>query len=245
MVETKGKITNLLWTGGWDSTFRLLQLVLQEKVQVQPFYLIDADRQSTGIEIKTMRNIKNCLLREYPLIRNLLFPTKFFEVADIKADTEISKAFQIILVKKYLGEQYDWLARFCEQKHINKIELCVHQDDKAHNIIAPYIKGQSILKVNGPEHTLFKYYVFPIFNLSKIEMAKISETNNWNRYMNMTWFCHKPRNGKPCGRCNPCLYTIREGMAYRVPLSNRISGFAIRKFLALHRKCRQSLYFGV
>ncbi len=26
-----------------------------------------------------------------------------------------------------------------------------------------------------------------------------------------------PVNGKPCGRCNPCRYTIREGMAERLP----------------------------
>ena len=30
-----------------------------------------------------------------------------------------------------------------------------------------------------------------------------------------TWFCFNPINGKPCGYCNPCKYTIEEGMSYR------------------------------
>src|SRR5690606_13578695 len=32
---------NLLWTGGWDSTFRLLSLVVQQHRCVQPYYVLD------------------------------------------------------------------------------------------------------------------------------------------------------------------------------------------------------------
>ncbi len=28
-----------------------------------------------------------------------------------------------------------------------------------------------------------------------------------------TWFCYSPVDGEPCGRCNPCKYTIQEGIA--------------------------------
>ncbi len=31
---------NVLWTGGWDSTFRVLDLVLHQKATVQPHYLL-------------------------------------------------------------------------------------------------------------------------------------------------------------------------------------------------------------
>lgn len=35
---------HLLWTGGWDSTFRVLQLLLCSRDAVQPHYIIDPER---------------------------------------------------------------------------------------------------------------------------------------------------------------------------------------------------------
>ena len=48
----------ILWTGGWDSTFQLLQLLIDQKVSVTPFYLIDEERRSTGVEIITLQALK-------------------------------------------------------------------------------------------------------------------------------------------------------------------------------------------
>ena len=42
----KGNV-NILWTGGWDSTFQLLSLLLLHGRKVTPYYLIDAERLST------------------------------------------------------------------------------------------------------------------------------------------------------------------------------------------------------
>ena len=33
----------------------------------------------------------------------------------------------------------------------------------------------------------------------------------FDEIMSLTWFCHRPRHGQPCGTCNPCIYTIEEG----------------------------------
>lgn len=41
------KSVNLFWTGGWHSTFRLIQLVLLHQKVVQPYYLIDHYKKST------------------------------------------------------------------------------------------------------------------------------------------------------------------------------------------------------
>ena len=48
-----GAKAHLFWTGGWDSTFRLLQLLLEENKIVQTHYVIRSE-QSTGQEIDTM-----------------------------------------------------------------------------------------------------------------------------------------------------------------------------------------------
>jgi NAD(P)-dependent dehydrogenase (short-subunit alcohol dehydrogenase family) len=62
-----------------------------------------------------------------------------------------------------------------------------------------------------------------------------TDSGHWHRLMDMTWFCHRPVNGKPCGACAPCVYTIEEGLAWRVPRSRRMLSFFYRK-LALPLK---------
>ncbi len=91
---SKEPAANLLWTGGWDSTFQLLQLLLVQRRQVTSFYLIDAERPSTGVELQTMKRIKERILKNYPHTRELLQPTRFFAAADVAPDVEITAAFQ-------------------------------------------------------------------------------------------------------------------------------------------------------
>ena len=120
-METK----NLLWTGGLDSTFRLLQIVLELRQKVQPFYLIDDTRPSTLMELKTIKNIKNEIIKRFPEIKNNILPTKFYAVADLASNTEISNSFQQLKSIRHIGTQYDWLARFCFEQKLNNLELGV------------------------------------------------------------------------------------------------------------------------
>ena len=76
-VLSDSQNVNLLWTGGWDSTFQLLQLLLIHRRRVTPLYLIDAERRSTGVELLTMKRIKDHLWNEYPHTRELLQPTRY------------------------------------------------------------------------------------------------------------------------------------------------------------------------
>lgn len=47
-------LNRILWTGGWDSTYQLARSLIMNKSRMQPYYVIDEDRPSTGIELKTM-----------------------------------------------------------------------------------------------------------------------------------------------------------------------------------------------
>src|SRR6478672_10747010 len=67
---------NLFWTGGWDSTFRLLQLLLEHRLPVAPVYLIDDTRASTQFEFDTMDAIRDALFDAYPRAHALLRPTQ-------------------------------------------------------------------------------------------------------------------------------------------------------------------------
>jgi hypothetical protein len=247
------KNVNLLWTGGWDSTFQLLQLLILHRCHVTPFYLIEEDRPSTGMEIHAMKHIKDHIYKEYPHTQELLHPTRYFAVEDIPPDPEISETFQDIFKRKFMGIQYEWLARFCKENAIEDLQLCIHRDDKAHSVIEKMVSEsngdfQSILRVDEKfnttgEYILFRYYTFPIFNLSKIEMASIANEQGWNEIMAMTWFCHTPRRGvKPCGVCGPCVYTIQEGLGWRVPVSSRILSFFVRSFIRPSRSMTKRIF---
>lgn len=234
---------NLLWTGGWDSTFQLLRLLLIHGRHVNPFYLQDATRPSTAIEIQTMDRIRDRLASVYPQTRQLLAPTRLFKVSELAEDHEINSAFRASVKQAFMGSQYAWLARFCRQQHITDMELCIHRDDKAHAAIEQYVVedvapgGYRTYRFDPQyshtgQYTLFGGFSFPLFEMSKLDMAAVNDERGWKDLMHMTWFCHRPgKDQQPCGRCNPCLYTIEEGLGWRIPMGRRVTSAAYRIFV--------------
>ena len=234
MTQHCDNISNLLWTGGWDSTFRLLLLLLKYNQTVQPYYVIDSDRLSTGLELRTMKNIKTLLFEKYPQTKDLLLPTIFKDLFDIKPNQELTKRFERIIEHTYMGSQYDWLSRYCCEAGIQEMELSIHRDDKAHEVLEEYVceyseEKNACFKIDekfkgSDEYELFRYFRFPIFNWTKLEIQSFCKNDSLNQFMDLTWFCHKPKgNSKPCGVCNPCTYTIEEGLGRRIPFSSRMS----------------------
>lgn len=53
------KIKYTFWTGGFDSTFRILQLS-RENVTVQPIYIVDPGRISSDKEIAAINKLPRC-----------------------------------------------------------------------------------------------------------------------------------------------------------------------------------------
>lgn len=223
----------LFWTGGWDSTFRLLQLLLIEQVAVQPYYIHAPERSSSAAELTAMETIAARLTADFPASGALLLPLQVIGRQDLEPDAGLSQAFDAIRSQIYLGSQYEWLAFFCKQHGINDMELAIHLDDKAHLALETFVvasgtgdhPGAAIdpRAAGSPQHTLFQWFRFPIFNLSKVQMALIAETLGWQEIMEQTWFCHRPTAGmRPCGICNPCIYTYEEGLGRRIPADRRI-----------------------
>lgn len=233
----------MFWTGGWDSTFQLLRLLLEYRVKVTPFYLLQAVRRSTSIEIQTMNRIRDTLQQEYPRTKELFLPTRYSKVEDIPPDQEIDKAFHSIIKRKFMGDQYNWIPRYCKHNDIQDMQLSVHRDDTAHYVVEDFVRREhdgcmSFYRIDPKfrsrdEHTLFRYFTFPMLDFEKVQMGKIATEKGWGKIMHMTWFCHKPKRMQPCGVCNPCIYTIKEGLAYRIPLKNRLKSFFFRPIKSL------------
>lgn len=247
---------NLLWTGGWDSTFRLLQLLLLHRIPVVPYYLQDPTRASTQTELLTMARIGGYLRKTYPHTRELLQPLRIGVVADVAEDPDIAAGLHEIRKQVFIGSQYAWLPAFCKQNAIADMELCVHVDDKVQALLRSSVAefdhpaGYRSMRVDperagSAEFRLFRHFSFPLFHIDKLEMGRLAEAEGWDAIMDMTWFCHTPSRGRPCGFCAPCVYTIEEGLAHRVPAPRRALSFFYRR-LALPlkgplRKMRSSL----
>lgn len=249
-VSPGSEPVKILWTGGWDSTFQLLRLLLLEQHRVEPYYLIDEDRPSTGAELLTMKRIRKMIRDDNEPAAALMQPTKYFSVSEIPDCSEITQAYKTIKDDRFIGSQYDWLARFCKDQGIYELQLCIHEDDKAAVIIVPIVTAaqhnKHVFKVDGKyvgtnEYLLFKYFEFPILKLTKTDMEQIAKERGWTQIMEMTWFCHKPINGKPCGRCSPCKYTIEEGLGWRIPthrrLMEKVHRFSVQPAKTLAEEC--------
>ncbi|MGE2836528.1 7-cyano-7-deazaguanine synthase [Mycobacterium sp. SMC-4] len=213
---------NVLWTSGWDSTFRVATLVLTEGCVVQPWYVKDSGRRSTKTELRTMESLRSLLEQRDASVRERLLPTKVFEMADIPADDEVTRKHRSLVERSFLGNQYDWLSRFAQWQGIT-LELCIHRDDKAHGFLEEAVERDDLgmyrlsSGTNG-DLTVFAPFVFPLFDTTKREMQCAAEAGGFADVLEETWFCFNPTlRGEPCSRCNPCRYTRDEGLGRRVP----------------------------
>lgn len=231
----------LLWTSGWDSTFQLLRLLLQHRLPVTPYYLEDATRASTGTELEAIARITAALHAWYPHTRALLRPLRRFPVAGLAPDPAIDDALREVRTRTYIGSQYAWLPMFCKQHGLDGIEMSVHVDDKVQALLSSRVAAfeqagayRSVRVAGGqagtPEYTLFRYFSFPLFSIDKRAMQREARLAGWEPLMEMTWFCHRPLRGRPCGVCAPCVYTIEEGLGWRVPRARRALSFVYRTF---------------
>jgi hypothetical protein len=218
----------LLWTGGWDSTFRLLVLLLVERRVVQPYYIVDGLRFRPGVpeEQQAMRRIRELIARRHPEAASRLLPTIDCAVQAVPANAALTGHYERCLATGFIGGQYEWLARYCAAHGIDGMELSIHRDDKARELLAGLIDGSRVRL--DPKHRgdsryeLFRCFRLPLFDITKREMRTQARQSGFDEIMSLTWFCHRPRRGQPCGTCNPCIYTIEEGLGERVPLAGRI-----------------------
>ncbi|KAA6232310.1 hypothetical protein FP507_03785 [Chlorobium phaeovibrioides] len=222
---------NLFWTGGWDSTFRLCDLIFNQGRCVKPIYILDHERKSFREEVMTMVLIKRLIDARVP--ECLIHPLEIVLKEDIPQAQEVSQLYHN-LVKKYsrLGTQFEWLTRFAQWKGLNDIEIAIEANGFSPS--APvFLKLQENIIQDGsnnilcdhpadPSLELFRPFHFPLIKIWKTEMVRMSKEYSFFDILEKTWFCHKPLNGLPCGVCKPCVSVMNEHMGFRMPLSGKI-----------------------
>lgn len=183
-----------------------------------------------------MDKIKRLIFTKVPQTRQLLLPTRYKERNDIKPNEFITAKYRSLAAKIHLGNQYDYLPRFAEEEKAYDLELCIGMCYPG--FFSNFIKPLLIKEPDGkdynyrladepsnPDLALFKYFRFPIHQLSKFDLQQEAIKHGFIDIMNETWFCHSPKNHQPCGLCTPCRVTMEEGMRRRIPLTGQLRNF--------------------
>lgn len=226
--QSRDEPVYVFWTGGYDSTFRLAQLVIVEKRVVQPVYISDNNldnkenkntkRHNHIQEYNAMDQIKENIFKAFPFTKSLILPT--IDIKNVNIDEDIEDNMKKLHKQKKVRRpvcQYGGMAQVT--RDLDKdIEICV--ENATGSMMNRTIKDQLIcnkndcnyydkkikkelIKKNNPLK-IFRRFVFSTIHLTKKDMHNISKKHKFDFILKDTWSCWYPRNGKPCGRCIMC-----------------------------------------
>ena len=231
----------VLWTGGWDSTFRVVELSRQN-VEIQPIYIIDPNRESIKQERIAMKNIVEALKQKSETKAKFL-EIKEIKLEDIPQDKEITDAYIKINKETGLGSQHEWLARLA--KKIPDMEIGTEKGTPETSRIIDAIQKFTKMKfvdgvgiVDKPQSTkegclILGNFRYPIIQRTEKDMLKQIKEWHYEDVMKLIWFCHTPIKGvEPCGLCHPCHVKIESGMEFlltKKALNNYKKQIKIRK----------------
>jgi len=203
--ETK---VHIFWTGGMDSTFAVVQLLMTTESLVQPHYIVRYE-DSTGIEIDTMIRIRRKICREFPDLRPRFLPTVYTNVDLIPEFDDIKDDVDNLKKKMKIVAQYQLMANYCVANNIEKIEVALTNEMESFE----QFRASSA----------FKSFVYPIIDITKPQLYKIAKENNWNHFLDMTSTCRRPKKKiKACGMCTTCVDMVIQDMGFTLPLISRI-----------------------
>ncbi len=208
--------TTLLWTGGWDSTFRLCQLLLVERRPVITHYIIDLWRPSTLKELDAMATIRQELIKRID-DESLFPPTNIYLQSDFPKYPDILRAYANIRLATPIGKQHEWLACYARFLGIADVELSLHWINPVPPVythifdgLDPENRKAATVRQSSDVQTLFQRFSFPVLRITKSEMGDFAREHDYQDILYLTWFCHKPIRGRPCGMCKPCKISVHQ-----------------------------------
>ena len=216
---------HVLWTGGWDSTFRLLELLTQTSQRIQPHYVIDPRRRSATMELEVIRHLTDILIsRGYAEPGRIASPI-VYRREEIPHDEAIEQAFDEVRRDHRLGNQYQWLAMLVKAKGLDGIELSVEKGS-LYPIVSPYLMTDAISEGKAYRidpsaeavATLLGHFSFPLIKRDDACLRQQATEREWDGVLSATCFCHTPVLGRyPCGTCRPCVLMLeRKGESARL-----------------------------
>ncbi|MDR0886323.1 MAG: 7-cyano-7-deazaguanine synthase [Clostridiales Family XIII bacterium] len=224
----------ILWTGGYDSTFSLIQFLLKTETHIQPLYIHDSERASTSIEIKTMQHLREMIAQKFPHTVGRILPTKYIMIEEIPENREVTERFNLLLQKAHIGSQYDFITRYLVSVGLTNVNLSMERAPDKKNIhvgLSLMLKdsveafddhGMTNYRLidayqDAPE-SIFYIYNFPTAKFTKVDMMNIAKEKGFAEILLSTWFCFNPtKKMQPCGFCNPCRQVRESGLKRHLP----------------------------
>jgi hypothetical protein len=222
---------NLFWTGGFDSTFRLLQLIDDSDItQINLYYISlvidnlessDIRRKSTQFEIDTMNLIlqsidiskiknfniigQNNQLLHYSFQFNFPF-MNYIQMDSIKYSDKNKVLFFDLFVDNIVHRpisQWGGITQVLDDLDIDA-EICLEKGGGIWSKIKNLVVDGKIDFDRYPPLRAFIRYEIPLVDLDRDEMVEISKDRNWIDILRLTWSCWYPKNGQECGKCFTC-----------------------------------------
>ena len=221
---TLKKTVNLLWTSGWDSTYRLVELSRMD-VRVQPIYVTGMGRPSEQRELQAQKEILEALVQKKETIAEIL-PVRYIDAADIPKNDKIQWAYDEIKKTVALGIQYETLAQCAAMFDSVEIgsEGGLEQNlrmTEAINLCGKLIERDGTYLMdpdtaNEMGQYAFSHFTFPIIDKTEAQMAENIKKWGYQDVMSHIWFCHNPINGEQCGLCRACEVKMLNDMEWLV-----------------------------
>ncbi|WP_019625793.1 hypothetical protein [Thioalkalivibrio sp. ALJT] len=235
----------VFWTGGWDSTFRVLDLVLHHGESVTPVYVRDETRQSIEQETRTMAQLRRQINQRAD--KGVLGEPRVLHARAARPDSELRRKFAELVRTRGIGEQYIWLAELVRQHGLQGIEVCVQYNENFFFLAPDLPPDQREYRLEPVQpaldeataESLFNLFSFPTLHIGKAEMRIHARQHGFLDLLEQTWFCHMPtRSGQPCGFCVPCRMVVSRGVGDRLPWRARLNGRLVRILERLPRGYR-------
>lgn len=221
---------NILWTGGLDSTFRVVELS-RYSCTIQPYYIVIGKRKSLANELKAIKTISKILRKDKRTQAKLLDPIIVNE-QDIPRDpTTFDSWFRLM---RGMSWQYYILAKYANL-HKLEIEMGIQFSPNGsvarcidESLLIPHPNSNydvMIIDKNRAEQdaiNVFGSFCFPksLYHKTKKEEVEILRADGYGEVVNHVWFCFKPIFGFPCGHCAPCISSEIEGI--KIPRIGKI-----------------------
>ena len=238
MDSVEKRVVHILWTGGLDSTYRVVELSRQECV-IQPHYIIINGRRTVKNELRAISDITdilNCDKRSKAKILPLIKCTK----SELEGYSDILSAWELLhKAKKFNSTQYPLLARYARQKQI-KLEMEIQFSengsvaeivDESYLVDCP--DSDDVLMIDAAKgsqewasYTMFKDFLFPksLYHKTKREEVEELKALGYDKVLKKVWTCFNPVLGMPCGHCFPCKSAMKEGAGTMIPFAGYVLG---------------------
>ncbi len=219
-----GRGRYIFWTGGFDSTFRICQLLHNHRSDecIVPLYITDphvddiaSGRQNRQVEINTMKKLRGLILNHFPIAPHRLRPTVYMK----KVDFDYRKGWVDKCMRELtkdgcatrLHTQYRSMAIISLMNDII-IELGTEGNDTGAvtKYFLPWLVDDRIGDNAPPQYKLFQNLRWPLALYKKSDMLREAMRDGYHHILGQTFSCWYPVKGEPCGKCHMCRERLKE-----------------------------------